>query len=44
MNKTKFERNNPLQYYHMTRIGKQNIQAKEANFDDQCPLKLWILT
>ena len=40
LNKTKFERNSSLQYYHMTRIGK----TKEVNFDDQSPLKLWILT
>ena len=29
VNKTKFERNGSLEYYHMTCIGKQNIPAKE---------------
>ena len=27
---TKFERNSSLKYYHMTVLGKQNIQAKEV--------------
>ena len=30
LNNTKFERNSSLEYYHMTCIGKQNIQAKEV--------------
>ena len=30
VNKTKFERNISLEYYHMTCIGKKNIQAKEV--------------
>ena len=31
LNDTKFERNSPLEYYHMICIGrKQNIQAKEV--------------
>ena len=30
VNKTKFERTSFLEYYHMTCIGKTNIQAKEA--------------
>ena len=30
VNKRKFERNSSLEYYHMTCIGKQNIQAKEV--------------
>ena len=32
MNKTKFERNSSLGYYHMACIGKTNIQAKEVYF------------
>ena len=30
VNKTKFERNSSLECYHMTCLGKQNIQAKEV--------------
>ena len=30
MNKTKYERNGSLECYHVTGIGKQNIQAKEV--------------
>ena len=30
VNKTKFERNNSLEYNHMTCIGKQNIKDKEV--------------
>ena len=30
LNNTKFERNSSLEYYHMTCIGKQNVQAKEV--------------
>ena len=32
VNKTKFEGNSSLGYYHMTSIGKQNIQAKEVYY------------
>jgi len=30
VNKTKFERNSSLEYYHMTCLGKTNIQGKEV--------------
>ena len=30
VNETKFEGNSFLEYYHMTCIGKKNIQAKEV--------------
>ena len=30
MNQTKFDRSSFLGYYHMTYIGKQNMQAKEV--------------
>ena len=30
VNKTKFERNSSLEYYHMTFIGKTNLQDKEV--------------
>ena len=35
VNKTKFERNSSLEYYHMTCIGKQNLQGKRGLFSRQ---------
>ena len=33
MNKRNLKENSSLEYYHMTCIGKQNIQAKEVRFN-----------
>ena len=33
MNKRNLKENSSLEYYHMTCIGKQNIQAKEVCFN-----------